>query len=200
MAARSNAGTELTRLWLEFRHDYLVRESLQVPVKGNYSDVDFLAVHVRMGSMQLPDGTALSPRIAVETKDEHDGVPPRDFAKLLLRDLDLLNGKGVVERDTSGVKFTMLKEEHFETIKDFFGSVDFDRLLVVHAFDFGDRKQEAIDRARQHRIYWLTLPELARDLFQWYEGADRRKRIAMRNVITGDLFHLLVGYCGFRPS
>src|SRR4051794_10621647 len=130
MAARSNAASELTRLWLEYRHGCLFRESVQVPVKGNYSDIDFLAMQGRLVKLRLPSGVEIGPRIAVEAKDEHDGVSARDFAKLLLADLGRLNENGVVEKHTSVVKFTMLKEEHFEVSKTFFGTDDFDRVVV----------------------------------------------------------------------
>jgi hypothetical protein len=199
MAARSNAASELTRLWLEYRHGCLFRESVQVPVKGNYSDIDFLVIQGRLTKLRLPNGVEIGPRVAVEAKDEHDGVSARDFAKLLIADLGKLNSNGVVERHTSGIKFTMLKEEHFEVSRAFFGTDDFDRLVVGHAFDFGEQGESAVELGRHHRINWLTIPEVVLDFYQWYEKADKPVKVSLRNMLTGDIFHLLVGFCGFCP-
>jgi len=99
----------------------------------------------------------------------------------------------------SGVKFTMLKEEHFEVRKAFLGTDDFDRLVVGHSFDFRGQSECIIKLGRRHRVYWLTISEVALDLYRLYEDADRAAKLSLRNMLTGGAFHLLVGFCGFRP-
>ena len=197
MAARSNAASELTRLWLEYRHGCVVRESLQVPVPRNYSDIDFAGIHRALGTFELPDGSVVGPRIIVETKDEHDGPSGREFGNLLRADLEKLSSRGVIERNTTGVKFTMLKEEHFDVAREFFESDEFDRIFVVHALDEATRTEVVPSLAQNHRIHWITITELASDLHDWYRASDRPTRISLRNTLAGDLFHLLVGFCGF---
>jgi len=75
MASRSNACSELTRFWLEARHGYLITESVPVPVPYGRSDINFIAMHPRLNTLTLPDGSNLGPRLIVETKDEHDWEP-----------------------------------------------------------------------------------------------------------------------------
>ncbi len=199
MAARSNAGSELARIWLEHRHGCLVRESLQVPVYRNYSDIDFIAQHPTRAKLSLPNGTAIGPNIAVETKDEHDGPTGRDFGKLLRADVARLSSEGVIPTGSANVKFTMLKAEHFEVASKFFGTSDLDRLFIVHAIDEETRIEICPTLEQRYRIHWLTIPELVTDLFRWYEGAVRPEQLSLRNTLTGDLFHLLAGFCRFGP-
>ena len=45
VAARSNACSELVRLWLEARHGFLVGEGIPVPVPYALSDIDLIAMH-----------------------------------------------------------------------------------------------------------------------------------------------------------
>lgn len=87
----------------------------------------------------------------------------------------------------------MLREEHYQKATEIFGSANFDRLFVVHALDSGIRAQLAPFLASKHRIHWLTIPEVVRDLFEWYQAHPRPA--ALRQSLVGDLFHLLVGYC-----
>jgi hypothetical protein len=197
MAARSNAASELTRLWLEYRHGCIVRESLQVTVPSNYSDIDFAGIHRTLGTFKLPDGSVVGPRIIVETKDEHDGPTGRVLGNLLRADLEKLSPEGFIKRNTSDVKYTMLKEEHFDVARAFFDSAEFDRIFVIHALDDAVRAEVSPSLAQNHRIHWMTIPELASDLRDWYVASDRPTRISLRNTLAGDLFHLLVGFCGF---
>jgi hypothetical protein len=44
MSSRSNALTEITRLWLQARHGCLVDESIPVPVPYALSDIDLIAL------------------------------------------------------------------------------------------------------------------------------------------------------------
>ena len=136
MGGRSNACTELTRLWLESRHGLLVRESIPVPVPYGQSDIDLVAVHPRDQYFALPNGRQVGPRLIVETKDEHDWDPQgKEFGKLLISDVTRLNAEGYIPAGTKNVKFSMLRQQHFEKAAHLFGLHDFDRLFVVHAID-----------------------------------------------------------------
>jgi len=170
-----------------------------VPVKGNYSDIDFIAQHRTQAKVRLPNGIEVGPRLAVETKDEHDGPSGQVFGKMLQADLVKLSAAGVIPTGTTNVKFTMLKAEHFEVASRFFGTPNFDRLFIVHALDPKTRAEVCPVLAQRHRMHWMTIPEMVSDLFRWYEGADKPARISLRNTLTGDTFHLLVGFCHFGP-
>jgi hypothetical protein len=193
MAARSNACSELTRFWLEARHDLLVGEGIPVPVPYALSDIDLVAIQPQGHSIELPSGVSIGPRIIVETKDEHDWEPTgREFGRFLSADVEHMGEGRFLPRGAKGVKFSMLRQEHFDRAMALFGTEDFDRLFVVHAIDsvvLADLGPALAER----RIYWLTVPEVVRDLMKWY--GDHRRPAALRNTLVGDLFHLLVGFC-----
>jgi hypothetical protein len=193
MAARSNACSELTRFWLEARHDLLVGEGIPVPVPYALSDIDLVAIQPQGHSIELPSGVSIGPRIIVETKDEHDWEPTgREFGRFLSADVEQMGEGRFLPRGAKGVKFSMLRQEHFDRAMALFGTDDFDRLFVVHAMDsvvLADLGPALAER----RIYWLTVPEVVRDLVKWYR--DHRRPAALRNTLVGDLFHLLVGFC-----
>lgn len=196
MSGRTNACSEIVRLWLEARHGFLVTEGVPVPVPYALSDIDFLALHPRSGSPILPNGCTLAPKIIVEAKDEHDWEPTgREFGKLLRADLTLMAGRSFVPRGAKGVKFSMLREEHFERAAAIFGTDDFDRLFVVHAIDPAVLMEFAALLSTS-RIHWLTIPQVVDDLIQWY--AAHARPAALRNTLAGDMLHLLVGYCGLK--
>jgi len=194
MATRSNACTELTRLWLESRHGLLSGESLPVPVPYGLSDIDLIALHPREQQIQLPNGQVVGPRLIVEVKDEHDFDPTgKDFGKLLRADVAFIAEAGFIPTGTKGVKFSMLRQQHFETAADLFGTRAFDRVFVVHAIDQGVLAEFDILFAT-HRIHWVTIREVVRDLVAWYRLHPRP--CGLRHTLTGDLLHLLVGFCG----
>ena len=196
MPGRSNALSELARLWLEDRHGCLVRESIPVPVPYGQSDIDMLALRLDSRTIKLPTGEAVGPRLIVETKDEHDWEPTgKAFAKSLVADLDLMGDGRFIPAKTKGVKFTMFREEHFEVATRLFGTDDFDRLFIVHALD-SDIRQRVTGRLRTIRTYWVTAPELICDLETWYRAHPRAS--GLRNSLVGDLVHLLWGFCGMR--
>jgi hypothetical protein len=148
-----------------------------------------------MHPISLPDGRRVGPRLIVETKDEHDWEPTgKEFGRFLREDVSLLGPESFVPRGAPGkVKFSMLRQAHFEVATNLFGSEDFDRLFVVHAIDPTVLADFAPTFAAS-RIYWLTLPELVRDLREWYRAHPRPA--GLRHSLVGDLWHLLVGYCG----
>ena len=78
MAGRSNAATELVRLWLEARHGCLLTESVPVAVPYSQSDLDLVAVQATLSPFALPSGLAIGPRVVVECKDHHDWEPTAD--------------------------------------------------------------------------------------------------------------------------
>lgn len=196
MAGRTNALSELTRLWLEERHGCLVRESVPVPVPYAQSDIDMVALRLDGAVIELPTGHRVGPRLIVETKDEHDWEPlGREFGKLLEADIQLMGSGRFVPAKTKGVKFTMLREEHFQVATRLFGSDDFDRVFVVHALD-ADIRQRTAERLRAVRVYWITVHELLRDLETWYRAHPRAT--SLRNSLVGDLVHLFLGFCGMR--
>jgi len=199
MPGRSNALSELTRLWLEDRHGCLVRESIPVPVPYGQSDIDMLALRIDGQSITLPAGDRIGPRLIVETKDEHDWEPTgREFAKLLTSDIRLMGDGRCIPAKTKGVKFIMLREEHFDVATKLFGADDFDRLFVVHALDSVVRRQFS-ERLRTVRVHWMTVTELVQDLACWYRAHPRAT--GLRNSLTGDIIHLLWGFCGMQlPS
>lgn len=193
MAARSNACSELTKLWLESRHGFLVSEGIPVPVPYALSDIDLLAMHPREPAITLPNGVVVGTRLIVETKDEHDWEPKgREFGALLRADIGKMGDHQYVPRGVRGVKFSMLRQEHYEKAQSIFGDENFDRLFVVHAIDplildtYGP-----ILAAR--RIQWLTVPAMVGDIVAWYRGHPRPA--ALRTTLVGDLLHLLVGFC-----
>jgi hypothetical protein len=193
MPTRSNACSELTRFWLEARHGCLVTEGVPVPVPYALSDIDLVAMNPKGGTITLPSGTEIGPRVIVETKDEHDFDPTgREFAKYLRSDVEKLGIHPFIPLATKDIKFTMLREQHYRRATDLFGTDDFDRLFVVHAVDPAILAALAPE-LEPRRIYWLTVPELVRDLLDWYRAHPRPS--GLRNTLTGDIWHLLVGYC-----
>ena len=196
MAARSNALSELTRFWLQSRHGCLVAESVPVKVPYGHSDIDFVAIRPDIRAWTLPDGTSVL-RAIVEAKDEHDFDPKgRDFGKRLLEDVRAL---GVAQYIEQGKKanFSMLRQEHYETATAIFGTTEFHRIFIVHALDEQVRQGICPRLAKEKRIHWVTVQEVVTDLIEWYEGLGSRS--ALRHTLMGDLWHLLIGYCGLRP-
>lgn len=195
MAARSNACSEITRLWLEARHGCLVTESVPVSVPGGHSDIDLMAIQAGLCTLSLPDGAAIGPRLIVETKDEHDFDPKgKDFGRWLQSDVAKVGAHGFIPKGTQGtVKFSMLREQHFQQAIDLFGTPDFDRLFVVHAIDPVVLSNIGPVLLEQ-RIHWLTIAEVVRDLLEWYRL--RLKPTHLRNSLMGDVWHLLFGFCG----
>ena len=193
--ARFNACSELAKFWVEVRHGYLVTESVPVKVPYGISDIDIIAMHPKAASIALPDGNVLGPRLIIESKDEHDFDPKGTaFAKMLRSDATLLGESGFVPKTvTAQVKFTMLREAHFVKATDIFKTDDFDRLFIVHAID-----PSIIETVKPlltgHRIHWLTIREVLRDLEQWYKLHPQPA--GLRHSPIGDLLHLLFGYCG----
>lgn len=197
MPTRSNACSELVRFWLQSRHGCLVDEGVPVPVPYALSDIDLVAAQPRGEAISLPDGTAVGPRLIVEAKDEHDWEPTgREFGNLLRADVAKMGEGRAIPRGERGVKFTMLRQEHFEKATAFFGSDDFDRLFVLHAIDAGIR-QELAPALSERRIHLATIREVVRDLLDWYAAHPRPS--GLRQTLVGDLLHLLVGFCGLRP-
>ena len=193
MSARMNACSELTRFWLELRHGYLTTESVAVPVPYATSDIDVVAVHPKNDSFPLPDGTPIGPRLIVEAKDEHDWEPSgREFAGFLKADLAQMGEGKFIARGARNVKFTMLREQHYERAVELFGNEDFDRLIVVHALDPTIRA-ELEPHLVPRRIYLLTIRELVQDLASWYRVHPRPA--VLRNTLLGDVLHLLLGFC-----
>ena len=194
MANRSNACSELTRFWLEARHGCLVGEGIPVKVPYALSDIDLVALHPLGHTIDLPTGATLGPRLIIETKDEHDWEPSgREFGALVRADVMKMGDSPFVPRGGKQVKFSMLREEHYERAITLFGNDDFDRLFVVHAIN-PQVLSDLGPHLGQRQIYWLTVPEIVRDLLLWYRGHERPT--ALRNTLVGDLFHLLVGFCG----
>jgi len=193
MATRNNALSELTRFWLEVRHGCFLRESIPVPVPYGQSDIDFAAIRPDQSSFELPTGVKVGPRIIVETKDEHDwDSSGRDFGAGLLSDWAKMKDKPFIPEKTKGVRFVMLRQEHYELAKSLFGCEDFDRLFVVHAID-KDALEKCAATLEEGRIHWISVKELLSDLQNWYQRHPRPS--GLRNLLTGDLFHLLFGFC-----
>jgi hypothetical protein len=199
MAARQNGLSELVRFWLEARHECFIRESVPVWVGRGNSDIDFLALRADGLRLPLPDGSLVGPRLIVESKDEHDNDSRgSEFGRLLREDMQALGDSLFVAATPSRkVAFTMLKEQHFQVASSIFGSDDFDRVFVVHALADSVRK-DATEALRAKRIHWVTVTELLCDLRDWYGRHERPA--GLRHTLTGDLFHLLFGYCRVKPS
>ena len=199
MSARSNAIAELTRFWLQARHGCLVDEGLPVPVPYALSDIDLVSLRADLTPFALPDGLAIGPRVIVETKDEHDWEPTGgEFGALLRADVQKMADGKFVPSGEKGVKFTMLRQEHYEKAAEFFGTDDFDRLFVVHAIDPAVRAELAQTLA-DRRIRWVTIVEVVEDLQGWYRAHPRKAGLC--HTLVGDLWHLLVGFCNFqKPS
>ncbi len=195
MASRNNALAELTRFWLQSRHGCLVAESVPVKVPYGYSDIDFVTMRPDLHPWTLPDGTPVL-RAIVETKDEHDFDPHgRDFGKRLLEDVAALGKDPYIARGEKA-RFSMLRQEHYETATAIFGTTAFHRIFVVHALDEQVRQQVCPSLAQEKRILWFTVQDVVTDLIAWYEALD--SRAGLRHTLMGDLWHLLVGYCGLR--
>lgn len=198
MPTHVNACGELTRLWLETQFGYLVREGVPVPVPYALSDIDIVALHPTGSNLTLRGRIKLGPRLIVETKDEHDWEPTgREFGKLLRTNLAQLAGFRAIPRGAKGVKFSMLRQEQFDVAATVFNTTDVDRLFVVHASDESVLAEHA-DLLRASRVHWISVRDVVDDLVGWYRTHPRPA--AMRMTLTGDLLHLLVGFCGFKPQ
>lgn len=112
--ARFNAASELARFWIEVRHGFLVTESVPVAVPYGLSDIDILAMHPSGGTITLPKGHAVGPRLIIEAKDEHDFDPKgREFGKALRRDLEFMADDAYVRSTVKAqVTFSMFREAH----------------------------------------------------------------------------------------
>lgn len=197
MSERSNAISEITRFWLQAKHKCLVYESLPVPVPYNQSDIDLLAIHGDMTQITLPNDVKVGPRLIVETKDEKDWESTgKEFGVLLESDISKMRD-GLFVPNKTACKFSMLRQEHYEKATEFFASTDFDRLFVVHAIN-----SEALARCSNflnaRRIHIITIRELVADIQQWYTG--HKRRAGLRHTMMGDVWHLLVGFCGCIPT
>lgn len=196
MPTRTNACSELTRFWLEARCGCLVSEGIPVKVPYAHSDIDLVALHPLGEAFALPKGATVGPRVIVETKDEHDwDVSGREFGDALRADVAKMNGGLFIPRGTKGVRFSLLREEHYNRAVALFGTGDFDRLFVVHAITPAVLAELSSFLSDQ-RIYWTTVPGIVCDLLTWYRGHEHQT--TLRNTLVGDLFHLLVGFCGLQ--
>lgn len=195
MASRSNACSEITRLWLEARHGCLLTESVPVPVARGNSDIDLMAMQVTSRTFALPDGRPVGPRLIVETKDEHDFDPEgKEFGAWLLRDGDKIGALSFVPITAQGtVKFSMLREQHYRKAVELFGNEDFNRLFVVHAIN-PSALSKIESSLLEKRVHWITIDAVVRDLLTWYKLHP--KPTSLRNSLMGDLWHLLFGFCG----
>ena len=195
MAARSNALSELTRFWLQTRHGCLINEAVPVKVPYAHSDIDLVALRPDIQPWPLPDGTLIT-RAIIETKDEHDFDPGgRDFGIRLRADVAIM-GNHLYIPENKKANFTMLRQQHYEKAATLFGTTDFDRLFVVHALDPQIRSEICPFLANNKRIHWLTTREMVLDLYQWYKQLENRA--TLRHSFVGDVWHLLVGYCGLK--
>lgn len=186
MTARTNACSELTRFWLEARHGCFVSEGIPVKVPYGHSDIHLVALHPLGKTLTLPSGVTIGPRL---------DASGREFGQLLASDMTTFAGRSYIPRGAKAVKFSMLREKHFDRAVDLLGSRDFDRLFVVHAID--SRVLEEFQAAlARNRIYWITVPEIVRDLLGWYQRHGQQT--TLRNTLVGDLFHLLIGFCGLQ--
>ena len=198
MSTRSNACSELVRFWLQERHGCLIDEELPVPVPYALSDIDLVAMRADLSPLSLPDGTEIGPRLIVEAKAEHDwDATGREFGAALRKDVEMMGDERTIPADARGVKFVMLRQQHFDRATTYLGTNDFDRLFVVHALDPQARADLAPILA-DRRIFWLTIPELIDDVYAWYQSHERRA--ALRRTLTGDLLHLLFGLGGLVPA
>lgn len=196
MATRSNAIAELTRFWLQARHGCLLDESVAVRVPYGTSDIDFVAMRPDGDAWALPNGSQLR-RAIVEVKDEHDDDKyGTRFGKALRVDTEMM---GLEPWVSGGSKpyFTMLRQEHYAKATQLFGTNDFDRVFVVHAPSI-TLLSDLVPALITRRIHWLTIHEVVADLTVWY--GDGKNRAFLRHTLAGDLWHLLIGFCGLRPS
>lgn len=197
--ARFNAASELATFWIDVRHGFLVTESVPVAVPYGLSDIDILAMHPDGSTFTLPNGQTVGPRVIIEAKDEHDFDPKgKAFGKALRSDMAAMgDARYVLSKLTTPIKFSMLREAHYRVACDRFGVDDFDRLFIVHAVDpIAVADLQALMAER--RIWWVTLPEIVRDLEEWYRKHPRPT--GLRHSPVGDLLHLLFGYCGVTAS
>jgi hypothetical protein len=193
MAARSNAISELTRFWLEARHNCLTGESIPVKVFGGNSDIDLIASRPDGSPFTLPTGASVGPRLIVEAKDEHDyDKSGREFGKMLRADAAMMGQAAFISDGTGKPKFTMLRQQHFDKAVSVCGSTDFDRLFVIHAVD-PQVQSDLGPMLAQKRIYMLGIREVVKDLQVWY--STHSSRATLRHTLVGDLIHLLWGYC-----
>lgn len=197
--ARFNAASELAKFWIEVRQGCLVTESVPVPVPYGLSDIDILAMHPGGRTIGLGNGNTIGPRLIIEVKDEHDFDPKgREFGKALRGDMAAMgDGQFVPSGGTLPIKFSMLREAHYRVAVDRFGTDDFDRLFIVHAVDPATL-DDLTPLMAPRRIWWLTLPEIVRDLEEWYRKHPRPA--GLRHSPVGDLLHLMFGYCGVSTS
>jgi hypothetical protein len=193
VAARNNAIAEITRFWLQSRYGCVVDEAIPVKVPFGNSDIDLVAIRPDLSSWSLPDGVPVT-RLIVETKDEHDYDPNgSEVAKRLREDVALL-GDSMYTPARQKVYFSMLRQEHFEVATRLFKTSDFDRLFVTHALNPMVRAELCPSLASAQRVHWMTIREVVADLREWYRLHPNPS--VLRHTLVGDLWHLLVGYCG----
>lgn len=191
MPARNNAMSELVRFWLESRHGCLVKESVPVKVPHGYSDIDLVAVRPDLQPWNLLKDTPII-RAIVETKDEHDfDKYGTNFGNRLVYDHSILKDNLYTPAGMR-VNFSMLRAEHYEEAKKIFGTDEFDRIFVVHALNENVKKNLCL-KLKQKRIHFLTIKDVIKDIQSWYVNFE--KKSTLRNIIVGDLWHLLFGYC-----
>ena len=108
----------------------LIDDELPVSVPYALSDIDLVAMRADLSSFDLPDGTSIGPRVIVEAKAEHDwDIAGRDFGAALRKDLELMGDQMSIPLDARGVKFVMLRQQHYERAETYFGTQDFVRLF-----------------------------------------------------------------------
>ena len=193
MATRSNALSEISRFWLQERHNLLVRESIPVKLKRNNSDIDF-AVTTPRDSVTLLERITFKNAI-VETKDERDfDSLGTDFAKRLRYDSTLLQGNWIGTE--ASCNFSMLKEQHHNEAKKIFDGADFSKIFIFHKLKTAGL-EDLIADLRGRDIHIVTSFEMLSDIENWIKGS--RPGAGIRNSLVGDILDMLITYHKWGP-
>jgi hypothetical protein len=197
MATRSNALMEIARFWLQECHGLLLRESVPVKVKGNYSDIDFV-VTSPTGPVQKPLlGRITFTNAIVETKNE-SYYDPRGtkFAKILRAHYNLLDENYLISAETK-CHFSMLKELHHEATKKIFGrDADFSKIFIFHNLDRTGLEDMLAD-LQGRDIHFVTSFEMLADIQNFF--TNDHPGAGVRNSLVGDILDMLVSYHGWGP-
>ncbi len=183
MANSNDAFLEVLKSWLVKKLGYLVDESMPVKLYKvrTCSDIDMICIHpakkrISVEFLEKP----LSRRLLIESKGWLADYPVMPCLKYDFSLLKRMNGM-VIPKEYSkrrhAYTFVVLKEEVFEKGKEFFGTDNFDRVIVVRNL-MEEAKQEEIEklknRYRTKGVVIIEIHKILSDLLRYIANLDKK--------------------------